>query len=194
MNTQKIKDSEIADITISSLPSRPTAPKSFGGRGYTASEMKAAFDRLPLFIIERLNSLIDDIGGVGEGSLASGVMTGIKSGHSLTDLFSDITSGSLSSYMTVLGQSLAEWITELDERLGENKSDDLGNEERLDELYRALDAIEERQSAGESLFARLDKDISEAIEYIRAGGLDHNNILIDCGSPEALADYTGGEF
>ena len=61
MNTQKITDSEISELKISSLPSRPTAPPSFGGRGYTAKEMKEAFDRLPLFIIERLNSLIDDV-------------------------------------------------------------------------------------------------------------------------------------
>lgn len=59
--TTKILPSEIADIKISSLPTRPTAPTSFGGKGYTASDMKAAFDRLPLFIIERLNALIDDV-------------------------------------------------------------------------------------------------------------------------------------
>ncbi|MBQ7314885.1 MAG: hypothetical protein IJW83_02640 [Clostridia bacterium] len=59
--TTKILPSEIADIKIASLPTRPTAPTSFGGKGYTASDMKAAFDRLPLFIIERLNALIDDV-------------------------------------------------------------------------------------------------------------------------------------
>ena len=61
MNTEKITESEIEELKISSLPSRPTAPPSFGGKGYTAKEMKEAFDKLPLFIIERLNSLIDDI-------------------------------------------------------------------------------------------------------------------------------------
>ena len=61
MNTTKILDSEINDFKIASLPSRPTAPTAFGGKGYTSSEMKAAFDRLPLFIIERLNELIDDV-------------------------------------------------------------------------------------------------------------------------------------
>ena len=61
MNTEKITDSEIEQLKVASLPSRPTAPPSFGGRGYTAKEMKEAFDKLPLFIIGRLNSLIDDI-------------------------------------------------------------------------------------------------------------------------------------
>ncbi|MBQ8381341.1 MAG: hypothetical protein IJY18_05550 [Clostridia bacterium] len=75
MKTSKITESEIADLKISSLPTRPTAPASFGGRGYTAKDMKAAFDKLPLFIIERLNSVIDDIAAV-ENALASmGVFT-----------------------------------------------------------------------------------------------------------------------
>jgi hypothetical protein len=52
---------------ISSLPTRPTAPTAFGGKGYSATEMKEAFDRLPLYVAERLNSLIDDIES---GSLA----------------------------------------------------------------------------------------------------------------------------
>lgn len=61
MNTQTILDSEIEEIKIANLPTRPTAPEHYGGKGYTAKDMKEAFDRLPLFIIERLNSLIDDV-------------------------------------------------------------------------------------------------------------------------------------
>ena len=61
MKAKKILDAEIDDLKISSLPTRPTAPTSFGGKGYTTSEMKEAFDRLPLYIIERFNELIDDI-------------------------------------------------------------------------------------------------------------------------------------
>ena len=44
MKATKITDNEISDKLISSLPSRPTAPASFGGRGFSANEMKAAFD------------------------------------------------------------------------------------------------------------------------------------------------------
>ncbi len=61
MTTQKIKNEEIEDMKISSLPTRPNASSAFGGKGYNSSEMKAAFDKLPLFIIERFNKLIDDI-------------------------------------------------------------------------------------------------------------------------------------
>ena len=61
MNTTKILDSEIDALKVASLPTRPTAPTAFGGSGYTASEMKAAFDRLPLRIIEGFNSLLTEI-------------------------------------------------------------------------------------------------------------------------------------
>ena len=61
MNTKKILDSEIESLSVASLPTRPTAPTAFGGSGYTASEMKAAFDMLPLRIIEGFNSLITEI-------------------------------------------------------------------------------------------------------------------------------------
>ena len=61
MNTKKITDGEIADLRVASLPTRPTAPFEFGGKGYTALQMKRAFDKLPVFIVERLNLLIDDI-------------------------------------------------------------------------------------------------------------------------------------
>lgn len=61
MNTTKITASEIDSLKVASLPTRPTAPAAFGGKGYTATEMKAAFDKLPLRIIEEFNSLIDEI-------------------------------------------------------------------------------------------------------------------------------------
>ena len=61
MKSKKITDTDIKDLKVASLPSRPTAPAANGGAGYTANQMKAAFDRLPLFIIERLNELIDDV-------------------------------------------------------------------------------------------------------------------------------------
>lgn len=61
MTTQKITDSEIEPLKVASLPTRPTAPTAFGGKGYTATEMKEAFDKLPLRIIKEFNSLIGEI-------------------------------------------------------------------------------------------------------------------------------------
>ena len=61
MNAKKINESEISTLKVASLPTRPTAPTAFGGKGYTATEMKAAFDKLPLYTIANYNLLISDI-------------------------------------------------------------------------------------------------------------------------------------
>jgi hypothetical protein len=66
MKAKKIQSSDIEHILISSLPTHPTAPRSLGGRGYSASEMKEAFDKLPLYIIEHYNALIGDVHSFGE--------------------------------------------------------------------------------------------------------------------------------
>ncbi len=108
MNTTKILDSEIKDLKISSLPSRPTAPTAFGGKGYTSLEMKAAFDKLSLFIIKRFNALLDDIASCDDGSLSSEIPTGIYDGHSLLNFFCDVTNGELPSYLSMGEETLAE--------------------------------------------------------------------------------------
>ena len=119
MFSKKIEKTEYEDLEISSLPTRPTASSAFGGRGYSSREMKAAFDKLPLFIIERLNSLIDDIQASGEGSVSDAIKTDIYEGHTLKALFTDITSGALSGYLTVLDSPLSTHIAEIIKRLSE---------------------------------------------------------------------------
>ena len=123
MNTKKIFADDIEDLKVSSLPSRPTAPTSFGGRGYTASQMKAAFDRLPLFIIERFNSLIDDVSTEGEGSLAADIPTGISDGHTLAALFADLCDGELAKYLSLGELTLREYTDANDERIADILSD-----------------------------------------------------------------------
>ena len=113
MNSTKITDAEIDGLSVASLPTRPTSPTAFGGSGYTASELKAVFDRLPLLLVERYNSLIDDAESLGEGSLASSSPTGIDEGHTLADLFSDVSGGNLATYIKVGDESLYSVINRL---------------------------------------------------------------------------------
>ena len=110
MKAKKIQTADISDIMISSLPSRPTAPKLLGGMGYGATEMKEAFDRLPLYIADRYNELISDIKSLGDDSLAAAIPTGIRNGHTLHTLFEDIESGELAAYFSFLGKSLLSHI------------------------------------------------------------------------------------
>ena len=117
MKAKKIESSDIKDLLISSLPSRPTAPKSLGGKGYGATEMKAAFDKLPLYLVEKYNDLICDISDIGEDSLAASILSGIKDEHTLSNLFEDIKSGGIATYLTFLGKTLHEHIMHLYEEI-----------------------------------------------------------------------------
>ena len=113
MNTTKILESEVESLKISSLPNRPTAEKKYGGAGLSAQEMKASFDKLPIFIAERLNSLIDDIESEGDGKISESIKTGLDSGHCLSDFFADIKNGNLASYMALGDSTLVEKIYEM---------------------------------------------------------------------------------
>ncbi len=113
MKAKKILNSEIADLKISSLPSRPTAPTAFGGKGFTALQMKEAFDRLPLFIIEKFNTLIEDIGRSDSDSLAAAMLTGLSEGHTLTDFFADIKDGEAAEYFMLGNESLNAFNTRI---------------------------------------------------------------------------------
>ncbi len=192
MNATKILDSEISSLKIASLPSRPTAPTSFGGKGYTASEMKAAFDRLPLFIIERFNTLIEDIGSVGQMSLAAEIPTGISEDHTLRELFLDIKSGAIAGYMKVLGENLEDLLAgildslaALDNLSGENGTAISDIRLSLLEFENELAAY---RSAAEEVKV-LEEKLCELL--LLAGDNTFDNILIDCGTPGDL--ILGGE-
>lgn len=110
MKVTKITEGEIQDLLVSSLPTRPTAPASFGGRGFTASEMKAAFDALPLYIKDRLNLLIDSISSSGDDSLSRSIQTGINDDYTLFNLCEDIVSGNILNLINFDGESLYSFL------------------------------------------------------------------------------------
>ncbi len=118
MKTKPILSSEIASLKIASLPSRPTAPVTFGGRGYTAGQMKAAFDALPLYIIERLNALIAEFESEDFSSVLLDVPSGIREGHTIANLISDIKDGTFAQYFTVQDRTLAGALENFALRIG----------------------------------------------------------------------------
>lgn len=130
MTTKRITEEEIKELSVSSLPTRPTAPKAFGGRGYTSSDMKEAFDRLPHLLCERFNALIEDIFSTDPESLSFSIPTGIFEEHTLGNLFAEITSGEAAAYFKVGELSLAEKILDLEERIAhlENQVNTRGGE------------------------------------------------------------------
>jgi len=117
MKATKITNADIAPLRLTSLPSRPTAPKAYGGLGYTAAQMKAAFDAFPMFLANKFNALMTDITATGENSMAAAMKTGISSGHTLNDMFLDVKNGGFASYLDVGGRSLLAALAELETRL-----------------------------------------------------------------------------
>ena len=114
MNTYLITQKEIDEASVSSLPTRPTAATPFGGGGYTPAELKAAFDKLPLIAVERINSLINDCTS---GKLLEDIPSRIKSGHYLINLLDDIRNGNFVTYLKIGKLSLASYLAELEERV-----------------------------------------------------------------------------
>lgn len=112
MITTKISAEEAAPLRISALPTRPTAPIAFGGKGYTAAQMKEAFDKLPELIIERLNSLIEDIT---TGAVLDGIPTGIEGHATVRELLGGIIGGTLAARMTVFDTTLTAYLSSLRE-------------------------------------------------------------------------------
>ena len=117
MNATKILNDDISDLKISSLPNSPTSQILFGGKGYSSQQMKAAFDNIPLIIIERLNALLDDISAAPADSISAVMQTGISDGHTLANLFEDLQNGNAAVYIKVDGKSLAAELIEIKEAI-----------------------------------------------------------------------------
>ena len=142
MTLTKISDADIGSLRVSSLPSRPTAPKSFGGSGYTAKQMKEAFDRLPLYIISRYNSLVEAIAAEGEEGISAMIPTGIREEHSLSELFSDVTTGAFADYLNVLGSTLSDTVGALKERLRALEGGLAASDKELDGSIDRIEGLE----------------------------------------------------
>lgn len=118
MQTTKITKEDVANITVSSLPSRPTSDYIYGGEGYSSAQLREAFDRLPLYIISAFNTLLDDIKREGEDSLAGSMPTGLADDHTLADLFDEIKNGSFALRIMVGGEPLPILLARISERCG----------------------------------------------------------------------------
>ena len=121
MNSKIIEEREVRELKVSSLPTRPTAREAFGGRGFSAGDMKAAFDRFPEYILAKLNLLIEDLLRQGEDSYVGSYKANENDNFNLQQVMEGITSGELADRIYVQGQSLASKIWELEYEIEELK-------------------------------------------------------------------------
>lgn len=120
MFTKIIEESEIEPLSIASLPTRPTAPTSLGGKGFSASEMRACFDALPRLIADRLNQLIEELeDGLVEALAKEIDMELPYTGYSFGTFVEDFGRGALVNYLHLGegGPTLGEVIPSLMEKI-----------------------------------------------------------------------------
>ena len=108
---ETIKPETVEMLGVRALPNAPIAQGVSGG--YSAGEIKQAFDRLTVHVIEQFNLLINAIHSSGNASIMAEMPTGLNENHTLAQLISDIRNGNLSAYLTVNNNSLAEEIAEI---------------------------------------------------------------------------------
>ncbi len=197
MSISKILNTEIEENAVSSLSTRPSSPSLYGGRVLSAKELRAAFDKLPILLAERFNALIDALGLYTDekkgASLAALVATGIAEGHSLAELFADVTSGRFSTYLSLDGEgSLAEVF-------GACKAELTAFEEALTSLREGKEALLARLTAQEKAQAEataaqsaradaIEKESREAILSLRSA-LPHGFRIAEVPSSDYAKVY-----
>ena len=72
MSIKKITEEEVRSLWVQRLSDTPNRQGKFGTMGLSAAEMKAAYDALPLRLVEAYNTLVDAIEG---GELAAFIHT-----------------------------------------------------------------------------------------------------------------------
>jgi len=122
MAIEQLTDNEMSAQGVVSLPTRPNGDYASGGEALSASALKERFDRLPRYIAARLNALIAALNADpsdGDGAIAGMILTGLFSdedpSHTLSDFFSDVTSGELARYLKVGGRTLSEGLARKEE-------------------------------------------------------------------------------
>jgi len=114
MKSKKILYSELSPLLISSLPARPNQSASYGGAAYSSSELRAAFDKLPLLLAERYNDLLSDIES---GELCENLATGLSEGSTLKSFFEDLSSGVWAGYSKIDGTPIYTLLRNIEDRL-----------------------------------------------------------------------------
>lgn len=213
MSIRTIELIDYKNRLISNLPTRPNAsPSNFGGGGLSASQMKKAYDAMPLFIIARFNELIDYINGKGDARLeddildaikdvlASKVETKIEGIATLSDFFESVESGDLAKAIRVSdGKSLdetlktigEETITEVERILAKYEA------EKLAPIVAEADILRESVSSAQSRLSRVEKKVENLgaglkLPIIEDNDVAYTKIVPDGALPSAEVAKVGG--
>ena len=150
MSIKKITEEEVRSLWVQRLSDTPNRQGKFGTMGLSAAEMKAAYDALPLRLVEAYNTLVDAIEG---GEVAEFITS--PEGKTLAELLGGVTSGAFAALLTVDGERT---LTALAAALDTHNHE--GIYARLSENGRL--APEHLPSGYESVFADAEREREEA--------------------------------
>ncbi len=156
MSIRKISEEEVRARWVQRLSDTPNRMGRFGASGLSAAEMKAAYDALPLCIVEHFNTLVSVIL---EGRLSEWIPA--AEGKSLASFFADVTSGALADYLTLDGKrSLTALAAAFDSHRHEEEYARLGEDGLIlaEQLPYGIAKAEEERTAAEEERAAAEKE------------------------------------
>jgi hypothetical protein len=126
MAIKKITNDEIKNNSIERLSNRPTAAGRIGVGGLSPAELKAAYDKLPMLAIAKINELIDLINAeTSSDGIAAFISTPITDPDNdevkltLHDVLTDVLNGDFAKYLVLTGlkeSTLEEELRHIEEK------------------------------------------------------------------------------
>lgn len=158
----KISAEEFNKVSLTRLSNSPSSPSQYNGARLGAEDLKKRMDAPLELFRDKLNALVAFLLGEGDDSAVAHISTGIKEGHTISQMLKDIISESaeFASYLSVGEKSLLKKLEGIDLSL-ENMGKELGNcvdkdnyERDINAVYEAIDKrVAHKDGEGENLYA-----------------------------------------
>ena len=171
----KISAEEFSKVSLTRLSNSPSSPSQYNGARLGAEDLKKRMDAPLELFRDKLNALVAFLLGEGDDSAVAHISTGIKEGHTISQMLKDIISESaeFASYLSVGEKSLLKKLEGIDLSLA-NMGKELGNCVDKDNYERDINSIiqdmsshkETARAAIEALGRELSDTEAELIESI----------------------------
>lgn len=175
----KITNTQIQGLGVQALATRPNDAARYGEGGLSAEQLKRKFDRLPEFIIDKVNELIDILTSSGDKDVRDYIKIGLNDGiNTLADFVCSITDGKLANAISLSltlspdeKKNLTDILDSFDSSITENASDISSLEQQAEQLATAMPR---------SLEATIDGDYKLTISIKNSKGeILGDSVLID---------------
>ena len=121
MKKYKISAEEFNKVSLTRISNTPSSPSQYNGARLGAEELKKRLDAPLELFRDKLNALVAFLLGEGDDSAVAHISTGIKEGHTISQMLEDIVSESadFASYLSVGEKSLLKRLEEIGKSIDE---------------------------------------------------------------------------